>query len=166
MKGWMAEDPQWSNPITSAIIDLGGKDALKGVRRALSITLSEPEKTSKRGKAALKKRLSRDCSETPAVSFRVKNTGEEPLSLALAIKTGDWVFFESQPQQVKAGETWKELRFDLTAKTFKSSATNWSFSTAVDHLDDVKELQLLIYTRDAAGSALISSMNFLGADEL
>ncbi len=166
LRGWMGESPQWSNPTETEVVPLTGKDALKGVRKALQVRLAAPDKDERRGKAAIRKPVNISCAEEHVFGFRIKNTVEAPLMVALAIKTGDWVFYESQPQTVKSGEGWKDVRFDLKAKTFKSKATNWSHSAAVEHLDEVKELQLMFYTRDQEGGALISSMKFLGEDEL
>ncbi len=166
LRSWSAEVPMYSNPIETKLVPLTGKDALKGVRQALEIKLTAVDKDERKGKAAIKKSVNISCADDHLLSFRLKNTAETPLQVVLAVKTGDWVFYESQPKTVKSGEGWKDLRFDLKEKTFKSKATNWSYNSAVDHLDEVRELQIMFYTRDSEGSALISSMRFLGEDEL
>ena len=166
LRGWMGESPQWSNPTETEVVPLTGKDALKGVRQALEVTLTAPDKNDRKGKAAIRRPVNRSCEESHLLGMRIKNTGETPLQVALAVKTGDWVFYESALQTVKPGEGWKPLRFDLKEKTFKSKASNWANTAAVEHLDDVKELQVIFYNRDQEGACLISSMKFLGEDEL
>jgi hypothetical protein len=166
LRSWAGESAQWSNPVETRTVPLTGKDALKGVRQALEVSLPAPDKNDRKGKAAIRRPVNRSCEESHLLGMRLKNTGETPLQVALAVKTGDWVFYESTLQTVKPGEGWKVLRFDLKEKTFKSKASNWANSAAVEYLDDVKEIQVIFYNRDQEGSCLISSMKFLGEDEL
>lgn len=161
-KGWLGEAAQWSNPVKGDVQPLIGDDRLAGVTRALTVTFGKGGKD----KAAIKKSVNLDATEDHVLTLRLKNKTDQPLRVSVALKTGQWIFHESQIQVVKADEGWKELRFDLKEPTFKSEKSKWANNAAVESLDDVKEVQILIYNKDAEGSALISGMKFLSDKEL
>jgi hypothetical protein len=90
-----------------------------------------------------------------------QNLDKKPLAVAIAVKTGSkYIFHESPQQLVKTGEEFHKLRFDLKAANFKSAASNWENNTAIADLNDVKEIQLLIYNGRQSGTLIISSMGF------
>ena len=99
-------------------------------------------------------------------SLRNVTVIERPIRVAIALKTGQWVYFESAQQTVKTADGWKELRFDLKGKEFKSQKSDWVNNTAIEGLEDVKEIEVLLYNQDAEGTALISGMRFLSDKEL
>ena len=164
-KGWQAENEQWSNPISSKLVPLSAKDTGKDsgdAKRTLEITCGAGGKD----KATLRKPVTLSAVEKHILIFRLKNSAEIPIRVAVGIKTGDYTYFESEAQTVKFGEGFKEVRFNLTAKNFKSSASNWAYTGAVENLDDVKELQVLFYNRDAEITAFISGMRLIAEDDL
>jgi len=69
-------------------------------------------------------------------------------------------------QNLAPGETFRELRFNLKGRDFKSQATNWANTGPVAHLDDVKEIQLLIYNGSATGEVMMRRMKFIKTNEL
>lgn len=161
VKGWQAENPQWSNPAQTEIVPLIGDDRLAGAKRALQVTFGKGGKD----KASIKKPVNLDATDSHVLSLHVRSK-DAPVRVAIAVKTGNWVYHESTIQAVRPDDGWKDLRFDLKEATFKSEKSQWANNAAVDGLDDVKEIQLLIYNKDAEGKALISSMKFLTDKEL
>ncbi len=161
-KGWLGEAAQWSNPVTGEIVPLIGDDRLPGIKRALNVTFGKGGKD----KAALKKSVNLDATEDHVLTLHMKNKSTQPLRVSIAVKTGQWVFHESLIQVVKSDEGWKELRFDLKDATFKSEKSKWANNAQVESLDEVKEVQVLIYNKDVEGTALISGMRFLSDKEL
>ena len=161
-KGWLGEAAQWSNPVAGEVVPLIGDDRLPEIKRALNVTFGKGGKD----KAALKKSVNLDATEDHVFTLRLKNKTTQPLRVSIAVKTGQWVFHESQIQVVKDDEGWKELRFDLKDTTFKSEKSIWANNAPVEGLDEVKEIQVLIYNKDVEGSALISGMRFLSDKEL
>jgi hypothetical protein len=161
-KGWQAENPQYSNPVQSEVVPLIGDEALAGVKRALKVTFGKGDKD----KAALKKPVNLDASAEHVLSFQVRKQDKGSIRVAIAVKTGNWVYYESTIQTVKADDGWKELRFDLKAATFKCQKSEWANTATIGDLDEVKEIQVLLYNRDGDGSALISGMRFLSDKEL
>ena len=164
-KGWQAESEQWSNPISSKLVPLSGKEAGKDgqdAKRTLEILCGSGGKD----KATLRKPLAISAVAKHILIFRVKNSAEFALRIAIGVKTGDYEYFESEPQVVKYGEGYKELRFNLTSKTFKSAASNWVNNVPVANLEDLKEVQVVFYNRDAEVTSFISGMRFIAEDEL
>ena len=164
-KSWQAENEQWSNPISSKLVPLSAKDSdndSNSAKRTLEITCGAGGKD----KATLRKPVALSAVEKHILIFRLKNSAEIPIRVAVGIKTGDYAYFESEAQTVKFGEGFKELRFNLSAKNFKSSASNWAYNGSVENLDDVKELQVLFYNRDAEITAFISGMRLIAEDDL
>ena len=161
VKGWQAENPQYSNPVLTEVVPLLGDDRLDGVKRALKVTFAKGEK----GKAAIKKAVNIDATSNHVLSLQVK-ANETPVKIAIAVKTGNWIFHESATQTVKVADGWKELRFDLKEATFKSQKSDWANNTTITDLDEVKEIQVLIYNGTADGATLLSGMRFLADKEL
>ena len=161
VKGWQAENPQWSNPAKSEIVPLIGDDRLAGTKRALQVTFGKGDKD----KASIKRPVNLDATDSHVLSLHVRSK-DAPVRVAIAVKTGNWVYHESTIQAVRPADGWKDLRFDLKEATFKSEQSQWANNAAVEGLDDVKEIQILIYNKGADGKALISGMKFLSDKEL
>ena len=163
LRGWAAENPQYSNKAEVTTVNGGVKTGLPGVRKVLKIELPAG---GDKDKAAIK--LGVNYSVDPATAilrFTCVNQSDMPLKVAIAVKTGEWVFHESVPQQIAAGAK-TELRFDLRDATFKTQASGWVNNAKVGGLDDVKEVQLMIFNRDRAATVMISGMRFTGDQEL
>jgi hypothetical protein len=163
LRGWTAENPQYSNKAEVSTVNGGIKVGLPGVRKALKVELPPG---GDKDKAAIKLGVNYSVAPDSAIlRFTCVNQGELPLKFAIAVKTGEWVFHESVPQQVGAGAK-AELRFDLREATFKTQASGWAHTAKVDGLDDVKEVQLMIFNRDRPATVLVSGMRFTGDQEL
>jgi hypothetical protein len=98
-------------------------------------------------------------TDDSVLTFYAQNPGEKPINISVAVKTGStWEFHESPLMRVKPGD-FQQLKFDLKMSNFKSLATSWANTGKIANLDDVKELQLLIYAK-TDGSLLIQNMGF------
>ena len=153
-KGWDNEAPQWSNPVKPQIISVT-TDA--GIAPALKVDF----KGGTQDKATIKRTAHLTISESSVLTFFAQNPGDKPLAIAIGVKTGaKYLFHESPQQQVKPGQEFQKLRFDFKAANFKSAASGWNYNTRVADLNDVKEIQVLIYNGQADGALIISNMGF------
>lgn len=160
-KGWGTESAQYSNPSELKLVDAGEKEGFPGPRKVLEVAFKGGDKD----KAAVRRTVSYSVAPDAAVlAFTVANRGESTARIAIAVKTGSWVYFESDQRLVPAGQL-KELRFDLRARTYKCAASEWAHASAIQNLDDVKELQVLIYNKSASGTVLLSEMAFAPSPE-
>jgi len=156
VRGWRAESVQYSNPIEAKVVPTGDKDLITGVKRVLEVSF----KGGDRSKAVVRKPVSYSVQPTASsLTFRVANPGKEAISIALGLKTGDYVYHESEAKEVAPGQV-TTLRFDLRANSYKSKATEWANNGGIDHLDDVRELQVLIYNYRSDGRVQISGIDF------
>jgi hypothetical protein len=159
-KGWDNEAPQWSNPVRPQIITVP-TDA--GAAPALKIEF----KGGAQEKATIKRTAHLTIGDDSVLTFFAQTPGDKPLSLAIGVKTGSkYLFHESPQQQVKPGQEFQKLRFDFKAANFKSAASGWNYNTRVADLNDVKEIQVLIYNGNADGVLIISNMGFPAKPDL
>ncbi len=154
-RGWEAESNQWSNPVTTQTITIEGT---QGTNQVIEVSFEPGDKD----KAAIKRALrGMTIGDNTELSVYLFNRTGKPVRLAVALKTGNWMFHESMPVQVPADETWQEVRFDLTATSWKSQASNWAHTAAVNNLSDPKEVQILIYNgKNDGGTVLIDAIDF------
>jgi hypothetical protein len=169
-RGWAAEDVQWSLPVDAKVMPLPAEE---GGQKVLSVTstgkLAAPPAEGQRvpDKVAIKKGITYAVDENAVLSFMVRNRTQHPLQLAVAVKTSDkWDFYESLQQTIPPSDDFKEVRFNLKANTFKSSATKWANTGAISNLDQVKEIQVLIYNHSADVDLLIQGMGFVKDTEM
>ena len=159
-RGWDNEAPQWSNPVRPQIITV---PTAAGAAPALKIEF----KGGAQEKATIKRTAHLTISEDSVLTFFAQTPGDKPLSIAIGVKTGSkYLFHESPQQQVKPGQDFQKLRFDFKAANFKSAASGWNYNTRVGDLNDVKEIQLLIYNGNAEGTLIISNMGFPAKPDL
>jgi hypothetical protein len=159
-KGWDNEAPQWSNPVKPQVISLTTE---AGIAPALKIEF----KGGTQEKATIKRTAHLTISDDSVLTFFGQNPGDKPLSIAIGVKTGTkYLFHESPQQQIKPGQEFQKLRFDFKAANFKSAASGWMYNTRVADLNDVKEIQVLIYNGSADGALIISNMGFPAKPDL
>ncbi len=162
LRGWQAEDPQWSNQVVPKPVALDAADAVPGITQALEVAFTGGEKE----KAVIRRILNLNAEERPTVVMRIRNKCDSPIKIAIGIRTGDYVGYESLSQPVRVSAEWIDLRFNLRETTFKSEASNWTHSVGIDNLADVKELQVYVYNRSTTGKVLINGLRFMGKQEL
>ncbi len=159
-KGWNNEALQWSNPVRPQIINITTE---AGIIPALKIDFKGGDKD----KATIKRSARLTIGQDSVLTFMAQNSGKKPLSIAIAVKTGSkYIFHESPQQLINNSEDFQKLRFDLKAANFKSAASNWENNTPIADLNDVKEIQLLIYNGKQDGTLVISSMGFPSSPDL
>ncbi|HYE05062.1 MAG TPA: hypothetical protein VEL07_06000 [Planctomycetota bacterium] len=141
---WEGESLQYSNPVVAKTVDV---DTVEGKNKVLDLTFTaDPQRKGGRiDKAAIRRAMPAPLGERTTLTFWAKNLGKFPLRMSVGIKTGEWVFHESALQTIAAKDEWALLRFDLTASTFKSEATEWNNNGTIQNLDQIKEVQFLVY---------------------
>jgi hypothetical protein len=159
-KGWDNEAPQWSNPVKPQVVSLTTE---AGIAPALKIEF----KGGTQEKATIKRTAHLTISDDSVLTFFAQNPGDKPLSIAIGVKTGTkYLFHESPQQQIKSSKDFQKLRFDFKAANFKSAASGWMYDTRVADLNDVKEIQVLIYNGSLDGALIISNMGFPAKPDL
>ena len=157
---WDPESPQWSNPIEAKNIDV---DTVAGKNRILDVTFKgDPNRKGARvDKSAIRRAIPTPIGDATTFSYYVRNLGDRPVRMTVGVKTGDWVFHESSMQTVPAKSEWVLLSYDLTASTFKSEATSWDNNGTVANLDQIKEMQILIYHGQNEGHLQLDQIEFV-----
>ena len=157
---WESEKLAFSNPVETSMV----KD--QEDNQVLRMAFTGPKDGAHTDKAAIRTTVQYAIGEQNVLAFEITNRGETAIRVAIAVKTGEWQYFESSMQNLAPGETFRELRFNLKGRDFKSQATNWANTGPVAHLDDVKEIQLLIYNGSATGEVMVRRMQFIKTNEL
>jgi hypothetical protein len=168
---FQSEELQWSLPVETTLTNLppeeGGAKVLLVTSTGVAAT---PPANGKKApeKVAIKKSIAYAIDESNSnLSFQVRNRTGHPLSIAVALKTGDhWTFYESVKQVVVPNPEFKTLNYDLKAATFKCDASKWKPTGSIVDLDQVKELQLLIYNDGNNVDLAIQGMQLGKAPEL
>lgn len=156
-RGWDSESPQWSNAVTATLVNLGTE---RGRNQAISLSFTGGDKD----KVAVKRPLRNiQLGDNRELALYACNRSKAPLRLSLALKTGNYIFHESQTLVVPADGTWHEVRIDLRSQDWKCEASKWAYSSAVAQLDDLKEMQILIYNGKADGTLLLDGIAFAPA---
>lgn len=158
-RGWDAESPQWSNAVTAKIVTLNTD---QGSNQVIEVACTGGDKD----KAALKRPLrGLSLGENGELALYACNRGKMALRLAVALKTGNYVFHESQQLALPADGEWHEVRVNLRSQDWKSEASKWAYTAPVADLEDLKELQILIYNGKQDGTLLLDAIDFVRALE-
>jgi hypothetical protein len=160
VRGWEMEAQQWSNPVDSKIITEDREDGSKN--QVLQIEFRSGDKE----KGSVKKTYRQSIEATPMLTLWAQNKSDRPVRLALAVKTGKYVFHESPSLDVPSDKKWVQMRFNLSGKNFKSETSGWGYTGTVSDLNDVKELQFLIYNGSNSGILVLDEVQFLSAKDL
>mgnify|MGYP000293312043 CR=1 FL=1 len=159
-RGFDVESPQWSNPAQVKVIAIASE---QGTNQVIEIAYTAGDKDKTAVKRQLRGIATGDNGELKLYVF---NRDKHPVRLALALKTGNYIYHESRSVTVPVGEQWQEIRFPLRAKDWKSQASSWAHSSEVADLEDIKELQFLIYNGKVAGTLLLDGIDFVKAKDL
>jgi len=158
-KGWNGESLQWSNPVTAKIIPLPTD---KGTNTVVELTFTGGDKD----KMAVKRPLAGvTLGENGEVAMFACNRSKAPMRMSLALKTGNYIFHESQTLVLPADAAWHEVRINLHSKDWKCEASKWAYTSEVANLNDLKEMQVLVYNGKADGVLLLDSIDFVRALE-
>jgi hypothetical protein len=77
----------------------------------------------------------------------------------LALCTGpasQW--HEAHPVQLRKG--WNKLEFAVSAREWKTEASAWKHTAAVEHSDDVRAVCLVVYNRLATGAIFVAGLTY------
>ena len=159
-RGFAVESPQWSNPAEVKVIAITGD---KSTNQVIEIAYAAGDKDKTAVKRPLRGVAVGDHGDLKLYVF---NRDQHPVRLAVALKTGNYVYHESRSVSVPVGDDWQEIRFSLRAKDWKSQASNWAHSSEVAELGDIKELQFLIYNGKQGGTLLLDGIDFVAGKDL
>ena len=159
-RGFTVESPQWSNPAEVKVISIVGEQSTNQV-------IEIAYRAGDQDKAAVRRPLRGIAvGENGELKLYVFNRDKHEVRLAVALKTGAYVYHESRSLTVPVSEPWQEIRFAMRAKDWKSLASSWAHSAEVADLEDIKELQFLIYNGKQSGTLLLDGIDFVRAKDL
>jgi len=143
---------QWGNAATcEVVVQEGGGD-----NRILSVAWTQKDKD----KVAIRLNTDLDLTDKTKVTFDVCNMAQKPVSIGVAFNTlPGYQFFESIALNAPVGK-WVPMEIDLTSQRFKCAATNWRHKAAIANKDNVKDIFILIYNRDAQGVVYLDNFRF------
>ncbi len=151
-RAWEGESVQYFNGCDPQIVKLS-----EGTNQALRLSYHAGDKE----KAAAKRPLRGiSVKDSGTLDFYANNPGDKPVRLSIALKTGNYVWHESQAVEIPPGKTWTEVRFNLLEKNFKTEGSGWTFTVPVADLDKVEELLFLIYNGKNEGELLLDGIAF------
>lgn len=159
-RGWDADSPQWSNPARVETVKVSQGESTNNVV-SVACTGGTQDKTAV--KRALRGITAAGDAE---LRFFVVNDGTIPLRLAVALKTGNWVFHESKQVTIAAKKEWQEVRIPLRSNDWKTQASGWNHSVPVADLEDLKELQFLIFNGRSDCTLLFDAIEFVKPRDL
>ena len=150
---WAVE--QWGNAATCEVVTQGDDNKL------LSVNWTGKDKD----KVALRLNIDMNLTDKGKVTFDVFNNSDVPASVCMAFNTlPNYQFFESVAYPVPK-KKWETITLDVAGKGFKCAATNWKYVSDITNKDNVKDIFILIYTREAPGALFIDNIRFHAADE-
>ena len=147
LREWSSEAPAFTNTVSLQ----------QGEGQPLTLSFSAGDKD----KAAVRKALGTLAVPAHAVLvLQVTNPNAFSVPISIAVKTGKtWTYHESERIPVPpshAGPPY-QLFFELGGSTFKSESTQWKNNGAISDLDQVKEMQICIYSQAQAGEIIVKS---------
>jgi hypothetical protein len=150
LREWSSEAAAYTNAVSL-------QQGSEGQDKPLTISFSAGDKD----KAAVRKSLGTLAVPAGGVLvLQVTNPNAYPVPLAIALKTGkSWTYHESERVLVAPGKAPQQLVFHLGGATFKSEASQWKNSGAISDLDQVKELQISIYSQKQAGEIIVNAID-------
>ncbi len=91
---------------------------------------------------------------------------DKPVRLAVALVTGNnFEWYESKTVILPGGEWTMGVRFDLTLATWKAQKSGWNHTLKPDNLDQVRNLNLLVYNGRQEGKIYVDSVRLEKAEE-
>jgi hypothetical protein len=162
---WDSDSLDWSSPAKPTLVTLVTPE---GPRRVMQVDVEAHPSKPNVDKAAIVLRRPLALRSGAKLTMLVANRGTADLRLGIAVKSGaDWTYYESKPQNVVAtqsGQEFTQLSFDLGASDFKAQSTGWAHSARIAHLEQVRELQILLHNGSKSGSVWIAGIAFEGGE--
>lgn len=152
-RAFTGESVQYFNACEVQVVKVTTED---GTNQVLRLTFHPGDKE----KAAAKRPLPGiSVKDTPMLTLYASNPTDKPVNLAIALKTGEYVWHESPTVAIPPGKGFVEVHFNLLEKNFKI-APDWTPNAPMAHLDDVKELLFLVYNGKTEGELLLDGIDF------
>lgn len=162
---WDSDSLDWSSPAKPTLVTLVTPE---GPRRVMQVDVEPHPSKPNVDKGAIVLRRPLTLRSGAKLTMLVANRGTADLRLGIAVKTGaDWTYYESMPQKVVAtqsGQEFTQLSFDLGASDFKAQSSDWKNNTRIAHLEQVRELQILLHHNGKSGSVWIAGISFEGGE--
>ncbi|MCK6473333.1 MAG: hypothetical protein L6R28_16440 [Planctomycetes bacterium] len=142
--GWSLEP--WGNPGTADKLKDGDRAVLK-----LLYTKGEKDKT------AFKHFTGTSADPKGKLRMWVYAPDEKAPSVAVALSTSPaYVWFESRAFKLKQG--WNKIEVPLEKSHWKSEKTGWTYATGVEHLDQIRGVDVLVFNGQAEGHLLLEGL--------
>lgn len=148
--GWSLEP--WGNP--------GTADKLKdGERAVLKLLYTKGEKD----KTAFKHLTGTTADPKGKLRMWIYAPDDKAPSVAVALSTSPaYVWFESRVFKLKQG--WNKIEVPLEKSHWKSEKTGWTYATGVEHIDQIRAVDVLVFNGQAEGHLLLEGLS-LDPDE-
>ncbi len=159
-RGWDTEAIQWSNPVEVQTVQIETPD---GPSKALRVGFKGGDKD----KSAVMRGMTTSVLDNSVLAFQIKNTSDKPVNISVALKTGDRYLFHESPQKtIQPGDEFQQVRVDLKGSNFKSIASSWANTGRIADLNDVRQLQIIIYNGHTDGELVIDNLGFQGKPKM
>ena len=153
--GWRGDNQSHANPVNVATQEIQQNGITNSI---LNIAYED----GGHDKATLRRRVTFDGRKHPVLTFQVLNSSKRDLPISIAVKSGsDYTYHESVTEVVAGKSGWQTVSFTLQSDDWKSQASNWANNTAIDNLNNIRELQILFHNRGRKGSVAIDNIPLL-----
>lgn len=154
--GWKGGPAEHGNPaVVRVLAESDGAGA-----RAIEVTFTGGAKDKAVVSHALVKE---DLAPHPGLAFTVSNPGEQPVQIAIALKTGKgWLYHESKVSLIPARTAAPvALSYDLEDAVFRTLATKWQPTSTIADLGELKEVQVVILNGAQSGVVVIADVRII-----
>lgn len=160
IKTWMPGAPQYFNP---SELQRVSEETPDGLNSLLQVTC----KNGRLDKAAILLGMSTSGAKQSNFVFTAANTGKNPLRVGIAIKTGSaYLYHESEPVMLEGGGKRHSLSFNLKSATWKTEASKWTPTSTIGDIDQIREIQILMYNGRSEYTVFIDEISFQGIKDL
>ncbi len=95
------------------------------------------------------------------VTVHVYAPDEQAPEFAIALSTTQaYVWHESKTRKLKQG--WNKLEFPLAKGEWKTEASKWQYDAAIDHLNDIRAVNLIALNGKSSGWLLVEGLHYDG----
>jgi len=92
-------------------------------------------------------------------SMDVYSDEEKPPQVSLALCTSQtFKWHESKPRDLKKG--WNRLQFNVGAKDWKTEASGWKHEVALDTVEDIRAVDILVMAGNHTGIVYVQGINY------
>ncbi len=136
---------RFRNMGTWAVDRFGSPADLSLEENKLNVTYNITDEPPK-NKCVVSKHARMSIQGITALVIDIEHTSQQPATMALAIRSFDKVFYESEPVTLGEGLN-RDILFDLMVPKFKSSDTNWAYNASLEDVNSILKIFFLIYAQ-------------------